>query len=85
MDVFSPAPRNTRELVSLRDCISPTPRNWKELERPGDVFSLALESKIATKSNGLVVKMNGKNNYKRKERKRQKRFCRFFLLGGRCE
>ena len=68
MDVFSPAPRNTRELVS-----------------PGDVFSLALESKIASKYNGLVVKMNGMNNYKRKERKRQKRFCRFFLLGGRCE
>ena len=67
------------------DVFTPTPRNWKELERPGDVFSLALESKIASKSNGLVVKMNGKNNYKRKERKRQKRFCRFFLLGGRCE
>ena len=62
--------------------------NSQKLERvgsPGDVFSLALESKIASKSNGLVVKMNGKNNYKRKERKRQKRFCRFFLLGGRCE
>lgn len=85
MDVFSPAPRNTRELVSLGDCVSPTPRNWKELERPGDVFTLVLESKTASKSSGLAIKMNGKNNYKRKERKRQKRLCRFFLLGVRYE
>ena len=49
MDVFSPAPRNTRELVS-----------------PGDVFSLALESKIASKSNGLVVKMNVKKRVQKK-------------------
>ena len=66
-----------------------------------DVFTLALETKTASKSgghfypnskklervgksDGLAVKMR-KNNYKRKERKRQKRFCRFFLLGGRCE
>ena len=67
------------------DVFSPASKKQEKAGSPGDVFSLALESKIASKYNGLVVKMNGMNNYKRKERKRQKRFCRFFLLGGRCE
>ena len=55
MDVFTPTPRNWRELErpvdvfspalenrdagSLVDCISPASRNKKKQEHPGDVFS----------------------------------------------
>lgn len=35
------------------DVFTPTPRNVKELERLGDVFSLALEIKTASKSGRL--------------------------------
>jgi len=34
------------------DVFSPTPRNWEELVSPVDVFTLALETKTASKSGG---------------------------------
>ena len=41
------------------DVFTPTPRNWKELVSPGDVFSLALEMKTASKS-GRLYHLNSK-------------------------
>ena len=42
MDVFSPAPRNARELVSLVDCITPA----QEIETASQSGRLAIKIKI---------------------------------------
>ena len=72
------------------DVFSPTPRNWRELERPGDVFSLALEMQTASKS-GDVFSPASKNtrsgieNKEIGEREPATRLDRSFLLGERNE
>lgn len=68
MDVFSPAPRNTRELVSLGDCITSTPKNWKELKHPVDVFTPTLRNKKKQEIPGDVFSPASRNKKKQEVR-----------------
>ena len=53
-DVFSPAPRNTRELVSLGDCITPA----QEIETAREFSGLAIKIKIEKRAQKKGAQMS---------------------------